>query len=106
MSVASFTKLLKNKKYPKVKEGWDIEGILHGSTNKSYKYDLSPIRKFEDKTEGKIGFFDTKAEILYGFFSTNPISSTNSDATDSILSIINWFDKINLLILGLLYEDL
>ena len=64
MTVASFTKLLKNKKYPKVKEGWDIEGILHKSTNRSYKYDLSPIRKFEDKTEGKIGFFNTKAEKM------------------------------------------
>jgi hypothetical protein len=64
MSIDSFSKLLKNKKYPKVKEGWDIEGILHKSTNKSYKFDLSPIKKFKDKTEGKIGFFDTKAEKM------------------------------------------
>jgi hypothetical protein len=64
MSVADFTKLLKDKKYPKSKEGWDIEGILHKSTNRSYKYDLSPIRKFEDESVGKIGFFKTKADKM------------------------------------------
>ena len=59
-----FLKLLKNINYPKVKEGWDVEGILHTKTNKSYKYDLRPIQKFKDNDAGKIGFFNTKAEKM------------------------------------------
>jgi hypothetical protein len=63
-STKDFLKLLKNIKHPQQKEGWDVEGILHGSANQSYKFDLRPIKKFEDSTEGKIGFFDTKAEKM------------------------------------------
>ena len=60
--VKDFTKLLKNKNYPKRKCSWHVEGILHKKTNKSYKFDLSPIRKFTDVSEGKEGFFKTKAD--------------------------------------------
>ena len=62
--VKDFTKLLKSKKYPKGKSSWHVEGILHKKTNKSYKFDLSPIQKFDDGSEGKVGFFNTKAEKM------------------------------------------
>lgn len=59
-----FIKLLKNIKYPKKQEGWDVEGIIHGKTNNSYKFDLRPIKKFEENDFGKIGFFNTKADKM------------------------------------------
>ena len=60
----AFTKLLKNKKFPKDKCSWHVEGVLHTKTNKSYKFDLTPIKKFKDGSEGKIGFFNTQAEKM------------------------------------------
>lgn len=62
--IKEFTKLLKNKKYPKGKSSWHVEGILHRKTNKSYKFDLSPIQNFKDGSGGKTGFFNTKAEKM------------------------------------------
>ena len=60
-----FLKLLKDIKYPKKQEGWDVKGILYKKTNKSYKFDLSPIQKFADtKSQGKVGSFTTKAEKM------------------------------------------
>ena len=55
---------MKNVKYPNKKEGWDLEGIIHGRTNKSYKFDTRPIEKFNNNSEGKIGYFNTKAEKM------------------------------------------
>jgi hypothetical protein len=62
--VEDFTKLLKGKIYPQIKSSWDIEGILHKKTNQSYKFDLSPIQKFKDGSEGKVGSFKTEAEKM------------------------------------------
>lgn len=62
--VRDFKKLLKSKKYPKGNSSWHVEGILHKKTNQSYKFDLSPIQKFKDGSEGKVGSFKTKAEKM------------------------------------------
>jgi hypothetical protein len=59
-----FIKLLKNIKYPKKEEGWDVEGIIHGKTNDFYKFDLRPIKKFKEDDFGKVGFFNTKADKM------------------------------------------
>jgi hypothetical protein len=59
-----FIKLLKNIKYPKKEKGWDVEGIIHGKTNDSYKFDLRPIKKFKEDDFGKVGFFNTKADKM------------------------------------------
>tara|TARA_R100001086_G_scaffold161889_1_gene87210 strand:+ start:1233 stop:1559 length:327 start_codon:yes stop_codon:yes gene_type:complete len=59
-----FLKLLKEIKYPDKNEDWDVEGILHGKTNRPYKFDLKPLRKFKQDDYGKIGNFNTKAEKM------------------------------------------
>jgi|DEB0MinimDraft_4_1074332.scaffolds.fasta_scaffold344388_2 hypothetical protein len=63
-----FLSLLKDIHYPSKNEGWHVEGILHSKTNRPYKFDLSPLQNFSDKSIGKIGSFDTKAEkIVFDF---------------------------------------
>lgn len=59
-----FVKLLKEIKYPSKTDDWDIEGILHGKTNKPYKFDLKPLKKFQENDYGKTGSFKTKAEKM------------------------------------------
>lgn len=49
-------------------EMWDVSGILHKKTNQTYKYDLSPIKRFDDGSVGKHGRFVSKADkMLFDF---------------------------------------
>ena len=48
-----FLKLLKEIKYPDKNEDWDVEGILHGKTNRPYKFDLRPLFKYKNNAVGK-----------------------------------------------------
>jgi ATP-dependent protease HslVU (ClpYQ) ATPase subunit len=59
-----FIKHLKEVKYPSKKDDWDIEGIIHGKTNRPFKFDLRPLRKLQADSYGKVGYFDTKAEKM------------------------------------------
>ena len=51
----SFVKNLKNIKYPlkNKQELWDVEGILKNRTNKSFKFDLRPLSKYQNNAIGK-----------------------------------------------------
>lgn len=56
----TFERKLKEVNFPskqqKLKELWDVEGILH---NQPFKFDLRPI-----KNNGKVGSFKTKADKM------------------------------------------
>ena len=59
-----------NKKQIK-EEHWHIEGILKLKSNQKYKFDISPIIKFEQEDYGKIGHFKSKAnKIVFDFKNT------------------------------------
>lgn len=70
-SIKKFSLFLKEIKYPNKKDDWDIEGIIHQKTNRLYKFDLSPIKKFKENDYGKIGYFNTKAEKMVFDFKDN-----------------------------------
>ena len=64
-----FYSLLKEKIYATKKqqeeELWDVEGILH---NQSFKFDTSPIQKFDNNDRGKIGTFKSKSDkVVFEF---------------------------------------
>jgi len=52
-------------------EHWHIEGILKAKSNQKFKFDLSPIIKFDQEDYGKIGHFKSKADkIVFDFKNT------------------------------------
>ena len=52
-------------------EHWHIEGILKSKSNQKFKFDLSPIIKFQKNDYGKIGHFKSKADkIVFDFENT------------------------------------
>ena len=52
-------------------EYWHIEGILKSKSNQKFKFDLSPIIKFQKNDYGKIGHFKSKADkIVFDFQNT------------------------------------
>jgi len=52
-------------------EHWHIEGILKSKSNQKFKFDLSPIIKFDQEDYGKIGHFKSKAnKIVFDFKNT------------------------------------
>jgi len=52
-------------------EHWHIEGLLKLKSNQKYKFDISPIIKFEQEDYGKIGHFKSKADkIVFDFQNT------------------------------------
>lgn len=52
-------------------EHWHIEGILKSRSNQKFKFDLSPIIKFNQEDYGKIGHFKSKADkIVFDFKNT------------------------------------
>jgi len=55
----------------KQEEHWDVSGILYKKTNQTYKYDLSPVKKFNDGSVGKNGKFNSKADKMLFEFKDN-----------------------------------
>jgi len=52
-------------------EHWHIEGILKSKSNQKFKFDLSPIIKFDQEDYGKVGHFKSKAnKIVFDFKNT------------------------------------
>lgn len=51
-----------NKKQ-KIKELWDVEGIIKNRSNKTFKFDLRPLEKFKNLSVKKSNF-KTKADKL------------------------------------------
>ena len=52
-------------------EYWHIEGIVRNRTNQKFKFDLSPIVKFQKDDYGKIGHFNSKADKIVFDFKDN-----------------------------------
>ena len=53
------------------KEIWHIEGVLKNRLNQKFKFDLSPIVKFQKDDYGKIGHFNSKADKIVFDFKDN-----------------------------------
>jgi len=52
-------------------EHWHIEGILKSKSNQKFKFDISPIIKFDQQDYGKVGHFKSKADkIVFDFENT------------------------------------
>ena len=71
----NFIKQLSEVKYAAKKqikeEHWHVEGIIKSKSNQKFKFDLSPIIKFEQEDYGKIGHFKSKSDkIVFDFENT------------------------------------
>ena len=52
-------------------EHWHVEGIIKSKSNQKFKFDLSPIVKFEENDYGKIGYFNSKSDKIVFDFKEN-----------------------------------
>ncbi len=52
-------------------EHWHVEGIIKSKSNQKFKFDLSPIIKFEENDYGKVGYFNSKSDKIVFDFKEN-----------------------------------
>ncbi len=52
-------------------EHWHVEGIIRNKTNQKFKFDLSPVIKFQKNDYGKVGHFKYKADKIVFDFKDN-----------------------------------
>jgi len=49
-----------------LKESWDVEGVIKGKSNQSFKFDLKPLIKLEnDKLTKKVSFSNKSDKIVF-----------------------------------------
>lgn len=51
-------------KEQQLNESWDVEGVIKGRSNQSFKFDLKPIQKIEKNKLGKKISFNNKSDKI------------------------------------------